>query len=181
MAGESAELAGQHTQQMRGSGSPTSISITRVPPYAVLPGRSPRLFANLADDRGFVPAWRVSRERRAPLSAYSGATTARNWPSFAMCKRIEAEQFACAAHRIAHRNPLFEEHDPRPQSRASSFRSGHSAARGIAHPANARACRTRHRFDQRKHRARIGTDLAFEIEFAAREQNRDAVIADRAR
>ncbi len=33
-------------------------------------------------------------------------------------------------------------------------------------------------FDQRKHGARVGTKIGFEIELAARQQNGDAVIAD---
>ena len=36
-------------------------------------------------------------------------------------QRIEPQQFACAANGVAHRNPIFEQHTPRPQSRASSF------------------------------------------------------------
>ena len=35
-------------------------------------------------------------------------------------------------------------------------------------------------FDQRQHGARIGTKIGFEIEFAARQQDGDAMIADRA-
>ena len=58
-------------------------------------------------------------------------------------------------------------------------RSGHAAARGIAHPADARTCCAHQRFDERKHRARVGAQVRLKIEFSARQQNRDAVIADR--
>ncbi len=74
---------------------------------------------------------------------------------------------------------VFEENDAEAAiARQFVERRGDAAARGIAHPANAGASGRYQRFDQRKHRARVGPKIGFEIEFAARQQNRDAVIAD---
>ena len=59
-------------------------------------------------------------------------------------------------------------------------RGRHAAAGRIAHPAHARTGSANQGFDQRQHGARVGTQVGFEIELAARQQDGDAVIADRA-
>jgi phosphoheptose isomerase len=59
-------------------------------------------------------------------------------------------------------------------------RGGNSAARRIAHPVNARTHRYGQRLYQRQHGARIGTQIRLQIQLAARQQNGDAVVADRA-
>src|SRR5581483_4310003 len=75
--------SGGCAQHMRGSGSPTSISITRVPPYEA----TARTVA--AGDSRTSPITRASSppgvrcNAWSALSANSGDTTATNWPSFA--------------------------------------------------------------------------------------------------
>ena len=114
-------------------------------------------------------------------SAYSGATTARNWPSLAMCKRIEAQQFASAANGVANRNFFFEDMDAQPAvARQFIQRCGNAAAGGVAHPANAGSGLSGHGLNQGKYRTRVGAQICFEVQFAARQQDGDAVIADRA-
>ena len=95
-------------------------------------------------------------------------------------QRIQPQQFTRAAHLIAHRDLFFEKSDPQPAiARQFIERGGDAAARRIAHPANARACFSGKRFDQRQHTARIRTEVGFKIEIAARQQNGDAVVANR--
>ena len=92
---------------------------------------------------------------------------------------VETEQFASAANGIAHGNRFFDEHDSK-SAVAGQFiqRSGHATARRVAHPANAGPSRICQGFDQREDRASVGTKIGFEIKFAARQKNRDAMIAD---
>ena len=74
---------------------------------------------------------------------------------------------------------VFGDHDAQAAiARQFVERSGDAAARRIAHPANAAADGVRQRLHQRKHGARIGAEVRFQIEFAARQQDGDAVIAD---
>ncbi len=60
-------------------------------------------------------------------------------------------------------------------------RGGHAAAGRVAHPAEARPRGRRHGLDQREHRPRVGAEIGLEVELAARQEDGDAVIADRAR
>ena len=97
-------------------------------------------------------------------------------------QRIEAEQLAGAAHRVAHRNLIFEEDHAQPavarqfvQAMSPTPPRVGSRIQRMPGPAA-----SNQRFDQRQHGARIGAKVGFEIELAARQQNGDAVIADRA-
>src|ERR1700733_9305314 len=69
-----------HGQQIRGSGSPTSMSMTRVAPYPVMPSTVPRGSETISPiTRASSPpsvAWSAS----SAASARSGETTARNCP-----------------------------------------------------------------------------------------------------
>ncbi len=88
---------------------------------------------------------RISRA----ASAYSGAMTKHELAFVRDMKRIETEQLACAAHRIANRYAFFkQQHAQFAIARQLIQRCGNSAARGIAHPANAGACFFRKSFDE---------------------------------
>src|SRR5207248_6152696 len=95
-------------------------------------------------------------------------------------QRIQPEQLACAAYRVADRYSVLKQEDAQ-ATVASQFvqRSGNSTASGIAHPSNRWSGNIRNRFHERQHGARIRTDFALEIQFSAREQNGNAMIADR--
>ena len=170
------------TQQIRGRGSPTSMSTTRVAAVAgdasTVPRRlaphladhSPPLAARRRAQRGQRRVRELRRDHRQEL------------PFVGDVQRIETQQFAGAAHLVAHRHVVLVEDDAEPAvARQLVERGGDAAARRIAHPAHAGRRRADQRLDQRQHRPRVGTRSRFEIEFAARQQDRDAVVADRAR
>ena len=111
-----------------------------------------------------------------------GGNDGEKLPFVSDVQRVEAQQFARAAHGIAHRNFFFEQNDAKSAiSRQFIQRSGHAAARGIAHPANACAGFAHQRLNQRQHGARVGAQFGFQIEFSSGQQNGNAVIANRAR
>ena len=138
----------------------------------LLPRTSPMICA--------LPPPGVWRKASRAASAWSGATTARNWPSLAMCKGSSPS--SSQAPRTASRTGIDSslKHDSQPAiARQFVERSGNAAARRIAHPANAGPSGLCQGFHQGKHGTRVRTKIGFQIEFAARQQNSDAVIADR--
>src|SRR5579863_2565745 len=71
-------------QQIRGSGSPTSMSTTRLSPYSAATSTVPRGCSRTSPTiRASCPPG-ARLKASSPASACSGAITARNWPSFAM-------------------------------------------------------------------------------------------------
>ena len=94
-------------------------------------------------------------------------------------QRIQAQQLACAADFVAHRNPVFGEQNPETAiARQFIQRRRGAPARRIAHPANARPGGRGHRFNQRQDGTRVRPQIGFEIQFIARQKNGDPVIAD---
>ena len=148
-------------QQIRGSGSPTSWSITRRPPKAVststIPGGS---VAHLADlgraARG--PASRAARP--APRRRASGATNATNTPSLATYIGSMPEQLAGAGHgrRAPARRPRAPTIADARRARQLVEHGGDAAARRVAHAAQAGAGGVEQRVDRGPQRARVGDD-----------------------
>ena len=141
--------------------------------------RARRLLADFADDLRFVSAGCGSDALRA-ASAYSGSHHRQKLAFVGDVQRIQSQQFASAADRVAHGNLSSKRTCPAAIARQFVQRCRHAAARRIAHPADARARRLDQRLHQRQHGAGIGAQVGLQFQFAARQQNRDAVIADRA-
>ena len=151
-------------QQIRGSGSPTSWSITRLPPNAVststIPGGS---VLHLADHA--PPARRPARPaaRRAPRRRRSAATKATSLPSLATYIGSMPEDLRGAGHR--RRRPARPPRAPRiatPEARASSFSTDATPPRvasrmqcsavpgGVEQRVDGRPQRARVRLDRRR-------------------------------
>jgi hypothetical protein len=82
---------------------------------------------------------------------------------------IESQQLAGTSHRIVQRNRFFLKHDSQPTvARKFVERSGNSASRRIAHPANPGSSGLCQGFNQWKDGTRVRTKISFKIEFAAR-------------
>ena len=148
-------------QQMRGSGSPTSMSMTRRPPNAGLDQHEPgRLGPHLADLGG------VARSR-APTAARRG----RDRPP-----RVRRRRRACPRSRrtsgrsrgsrrrpataglTGHRSPPARR-SPRRTTRANSFSTvATPAARGVAHGPQRRPGGVEQRVDRGPERLRVGLD-----------------------
>ena len=130
--------------------------------------------------RASLTAW-VRRSALSAISANSGRDYGEELAFIGDVERIEAQQFAGAAHCVAHWYLLFIQIHAASRNRAL-IRSGMLRLRrgGIAHPADARSRRARQSLNHREHGARVGAEFGFEIEIAASQQNGDAVIADRA-
>ena len=111
----------QISSKCAATGSPTSMSTIRVPPYRVVTRTAPAgCSLDFSDDLGFLaaraPAQRVERS--------VGILRRDDRQELAFIRdvqRIEPQQFAGAAHRVAHGNRSSKSTMPRPQSRASSF------------------------------------------------------------
>ena len=75
--------------------------------------RAGGLFADLADDPALRRRPESAAERSSAISAYSGATTARNCPSLAMCSgsRPSSSQAPRTASRTGNR--FFDRYDPK--------------------------------------------------------------------
>src|SRR5919108_140152 len=77
------ELRARFHQQMRGSGSPTSISTTRLPPNAVSSSTRPSGSARISPTTAAFRPSGCALSALTAASACSGATTATSFPSFA--------------------------------------------------------------------------------------------------
>ena len=157
-------------QQILGSGSPTSWSITRRPPNAVSTSTMPRrLGLDLADLGGALAARARSAARRAPSSAASGATNATSLPSLATyIGSMPSSSAAPATAGSTGHGRLVHDHRDAGRARQLVQHRGDAAAGRVAHaaqrrarrrraarrpPATASRCRTRSR---RRGRARRG-------------------------
>ena len=159
-------------QQILGSGSPTSSSITRLPPKLVststIPGGS---VLDLAD------------RRRSPARAAQRSRRRRSRTKHALVgdvHRVDAEQLAGAGDRGRDRHGgLADEHRDARGARELVEHGGDAAAGGVAHaratpPAPSSASTAGH--SERVSDSIVGVEL----ELAAREHDRRAVLADRA-
>ena len=156
------------------------MSTIRLPPYEVIPRTAP---AGCSATSPMMHASSPPGVRSQRIESGVGGFGRDDREELAFVgdvQRIESQQLAGAAHGIAHRNLLFEKHDAQ-AAIASQFvqRGGDTAARGIAHPANAGPSGDGQRLHQRQNGTRVGAEIGFEIEFSARQQDGDAVIADR--
>ena len=92
---------------------------------------------------------------------------------------IEAEELTRAAHLVANRDRLLLQQHAQPAVACKLIEARRqTAARGIPHPAQGRADRVEERRRELIYRPRVGSQLRREIDVAARQQHRDAVIAD---
>ena len=138
-------------QHMRGSGSPTSMSIARVPPYGVTPTTVPRVLgAHLADQR--TPR-RRRRRRAARRSARSRVVRLRRSRATVLRSRCAAGRARAPRTRRAPRRrsgtSVLAQHDAQTAvARELVERGRDAAARRVAHPAHA----GRARRDQRARR-----------------------------
>ena len=140
--------------------------------------RTRRLLADFADDLRFSSA----RCQAQSIDGGIGVLGRNHGQELALVRnvqRIEAQQFTSAAHRVAHGNLILKKnHSQSTIARQFVQRCRRAATSGIAHPTDSRASRPNQSLDQRQHGAGIGAKVGFKIEFAARQQNRDAVIAN---
>jgi len=83
------------------------MSTIRVPPYRADPRTAHAGFPHFADNPRFVAAWRPQKsfERRFGILRrhYRQELT-----FVGNVQRIQSQQLACATHRVAHRNPIFQ-------------------------------------------------------------------------
>ena len=155
--------------------------MTRLPPKAVststMPGGSvftSPISAALAD-----PA--PSAAPRAPRRRARGRTTATSTPSLATCIGSMPSSSAAPATDGRHRHRrLADEHRHAGGARELVEHGGDAAARRVAQAAQAGPGRVEHRVDRGPQRPRVGLDLGAELELAAGEHDRRAVLADRA-
>jgi hypothetical protein len=115
-------------------------------------------------------------------SADLGATTAEELAFVGDVQRIEAQQFTGSAHPSRTGTASSWRITPRPQSRASSFKEVATPPRvgSRIQRIDGSAAQRAMASTKGKNRARVEQRSAFEIELAARQQNGDAVVADRA-
>ena len=144
-----------------------------------------RLGAHLADLCGAAQASPSRRARSAAsaASASSGATTATSTPSLATCigsmPRISA---APGDHRVARAPRASRTSIATPDARASSLRTEATPPRVASRTQrSAGPALLEQRVDRGPQRPRVGLDRRAELELAAREHDRRAVLADRAR
>jgi hypothetical protein len=137
-----------------------------------------RLVTNFADNR------RIAAARDGPQGSERGIRLIRcNYREelafIRDVKRVEAKKLAGTADGVTHRNLLLEKRNGA-TAIACKFveRRSYSAARRIAHPANAWAGRADDSFDQRENGPGIGLNFGLKLQFTAGEEYRDAMIAD---
>ena len=149
-------------QQMRGSGSPTSMSTIRVPPKLVSSTTMASGSATISPIRAASAPSGCARSAASAASASSGATTATHLALVGDVQRVDAEQVARAHDRRCDRQQRLVEHD-REVGVAREFvaHRGDTAARRIAHPAR-RRCGLSKRFDELAERRRVGADVGVE-------------------
>ena len=95
-------------------------------------------------------------------------------------QRIQPQQLACAADCVAHRNAVFEQKHRRARNRARIRSSAVATPPRVGSRIHRTAGRRRrgHGLDHLEHRARIGAQIGFQVELAARQQDGDSVVAD---
>lgn len=143
--------------------------------------RAGGLFTNFADDLRFTSAGRETQGVDGGVGII-GRDDGEELAFIGDVQGIEAEQLAGATDSIAHRDLIFKkDHAETAVARQFVERGRGAATSWIAHPADARTSGANESFDERKHGASVRAKIGFEIEFAAREQDGNAVIADRAR
>ena len=156
------------------------MSTIRLPPYRVVTNTvRGRLFAALrrSDAPPARRAWHAARRAQHPRM--SGATTAKNCPSLAMCSGSSPSSSQAPRTLSLNRN-LFLLQDRFPSRNRAPVRSAMWQRRrawdraSSERPAPSFAARPH----QWQHGARIGRRSGFQIQFAAGQQNGDAVVAD---
>ena len=145
-------------QQIRGSGSPTSWSMTRLPPNAVctstIPGGS--VFTSPISTAPSQPGHRAQRRQRRVrrLGRHEGDELA----LVGHVHRVDAEDLRGAGHRRLHRHvALAHDHRHARGARQLVEHRGDAAARRVAHAAQLRSGRVEQRVDGRPQRAACRT------------------------
>ena len=169
-------------EQIRGSGSPTSWSITRRPPNAVLTSTIPG---------GSVFTSPISAARSQPSTSRSAASARRPRPFFPGPRRRRASPLfapyidrsprspphpATAASTGTSPSPHHDRHAGRP--RELVHHRGDAAARRVAHRVQRRAGCFEQRVGGGPQRAGVRLDVGVQAELAAREHDRRPVRAD---
>ena len=168
-------------QQIRGSGSPTSMSTIRLPPKAVSSRTRPSGSARTSPTSA---ASRAERVRAQPLERVAGRLRRDDRDELALVRdveRVDAEDLAGADDLRPERQRGLLERDGERRSRGELVqRRRQAAARRVAQPAQ-RLAELEQRRGELVHRRRVALELDLERELAAGDHHRHAVVAERAR
>src|SRR5271165_1179836 len=140
-----------------------------------------RFGSNLANDDRILSAFRPIQHVQSGVSVFR-RNHGEKLTFVGNVQWVQAQQFARAANLVAHWNLFLRQHDAQAAVAGKLIeRRGDASAGGIAHPANSRSGFFDHSFDQRQDAARVGRQVGFKVEFAAREEDGDAVVPNRSR
>ena len=153
------------SQQIRGKGSPTSMSTILLPPRAVSRNKARRFRLNLADDRG-VDAKRMASETGQCIVRCLGAT-GDELPLVRDVRGVDPRISAAPATsgRIG-KHRLVKPDGESVEARRARSAPSQASPRRIAHPAKLR-CPSAERRGQRVERGGVALECGLELEVAA--------------
>ena len=168
-------------QQIRGSGSPTSMSTIRVPPKLVRSTTMPSGSAAISPTAAAAAPDGCGAHRRQRGVGLVGGDDRDDLALVGDVQRVDAEEVARAEHGRGDREARLVEHDGQVGVAGELVADRADATTGrVAQPARA-GRGGEERLDEPVDRRGVGADVGLEGEVAAGQHHRHAVVADRAR